>query len=238
MTFPSFLYSQLIQRLPYPDHSFASKTVIITGSNVGLGKEAARHVVRLGVSTLILAVRSIDKGNAAKEDIERSTGCAKGTIQVWLLDMADYSSVVGFAARASKELERVDVLLANAGIAPGEWRMAEDNESTLTVNVVSTFLLAILMMPKLKDTAAKFHIRPVVTLTSSEVHAYTTFPAKSAPDGQIFGTLNDKSKSDFGERYPVSKLLDVLGVRAIADHHASSSFPITVNTVNPGFCHS
>lgn len=61
MFFPSFLYSQLIQTLPYPKASFAGKSVIVTGSNVGLGKEAAR----LGASPLILAVRSLEKGNAA-----------------------------------------------------------------------------------------------------------------------------------------------------------------------------
>ncbi|KAK4545408.1 hypothetical protein LTR36_002758 [Oleoguttula mirabilis] len=238
MSLPSFFYSQLIQKLPYPEASFSGKTVIVTGSNVGLGKEAARHIARLGASNLILAVRNIDKGNAAKEDIERSTGCSKDVIKVWLLDMADYSSVTSFAARASKELERVDVLLANAGIASFLWRTAEDNEAMITVNVVSTFLLTMLMMPKLKDTARKYNTRPVVTITSSEVHARTTLPAKSAPDGQIFQTLNDISKSDLTERYPVSKLLEVFGVRAIADRLPSSSFPVTIDTVNPGLCHS
>ncbi|KAK5123280.1 hypothetical protein LTR85_002710 [Meristemomyces frigidus] len=241
MSFPSFLYSQLFARLPYPETSFTGKTVIITGSNTGLGREAARHVARLGASNLIIAVRDVAKGDAAKEDIERSTGCAKGTIQVWHLDMADYSSVIGFADRANKDLERVDVLLANAGIAGfagNAWRTAEDNEAMITVNVVSTFLLTMLMMPKLKETARKFNVRPVVTITSSEVHAHTTFPEKSAPDGQIFQTLNDQSKSDIKERYPVSKLLEVFGVRAFAERYPSSSFSVTVNTVNPGLCHS
>src|ERR1700712_3348411 len=117
MPCPSFLYSQFFPRLPYPKTSFSGKTVIITGSNTGLGREATRHAARLGASTLILAVRDLDKGNAAKDDIERSTGCAKDSTQVWHLDMADYSSVKNFAARASKDLERIDVLLANAGIA-------------------------------------------------------------------------------------------------------------------------
>ncbi|MCJ1251522.1 hypothetical protein MMC30_008757 [Trapelia coarctata] len=238
MSFPSFLYSQLIQTLPYPRASFAGKTVIVTGSNVGLGKEAARHIARLGASPLILAVRSLEKGNAAKEDIERSTGCAKGTIQVWELDMADYGSVQKFAARAERELERVDVLLANAGIASFKFARAEDNEKMITVNVVSTFLLTLLMMPKLKETSKRFNTRPVVTITSSEVHAHTNFPEKSAPPGQIFQTLNDESKADMNIRYPTSKLLEVFGVRAFADRHPSSSFPVALNIVNPGLCHS
>lgn len=238
MSFPSFLYSQLIQTLPYPKASFAGKSVIVTGSNVGLGKEAARHIARLGASPLILAVRSLEKGNAAKEDIERSTGCAKGTIQVWELDMANYGSVQKFAARAERELERVDVLLANAGIASFKFVRAEDNEKMITVNVVSTFLLTLLMMPKLKETAKKFNTTPVVTITSSGAHAHTNFPEKSAPPGQIFQTLNDESKADMNIRYPTSKLLEIFSVRAFADRYPSSSFPVTLNTVNPGLCHS
>lgn len=238
MSLLSFLYSQLFQTLPYPTISYQGKTVIVTGSNVGLGKEAARHLARLGASTLILAVRSLEKGNAAKEDIERSTGCAKGVIQVWPLDMANYSSVQKFAARAEKELERIDVLIANAGLALTKFLKAEGNELQITVNVVSTFFLALLMMPKLKETAKNFDTRPTLTITSSGVHSWTTFPEKSAPDGQIFQTLNDESKADMNDRYPVSKLLEVFGVRAIADRHPASSFPVTVNTVDPGLCHS
>ena len=238
MSLPSFLYSQFFKILPYPKGSYQGKTIIVTGSNVGLGKEAARHFARLGASTLILAVRSLEKGNAAKKDIEHSTGCAKGVIQVWQLDMANYGSVQKFAARAEKELERVDAFLANAGLATTKFSKAEGNELMITVNVVSTFLLVLLMMPKLKETAKKFDTRPTLTITSSEVHGHTTFPEKSAPTGQIFQTLNDESKADMNDRYPVSKLLEVFGVRAIAERHPSSSFPVTVNIVNPGLCHS
>lgn len=68
-----FLYSQFFVSLPYPKGSYIGKTIIVTRSNVGLGKEAARHYTRLRASRLILAVRSLDKGNAAKYDIEATT---------------------------------------------------------------------------------------------------------------------------------------------------------------------
>src|SRR6202012_5872282 len=161
------LYTQLILSLPYPKQSFAGKTVIVTGSNVGLGKEAARHVARLGASTVILAVRSLKKGEDAKRDIVQSTGCNKDAVQVWQLDLASFQSVKDFAARAKRELSRVDVLLENAGIATRNYSLAEDNERTITVNVVSTFLLAFLMFPKLKETAQKFNSRPVLTIITS-----------------------------------------------------------------------
>jgi NAD(P)-dependent dehydrogenase (short-subunit alcohol dehydrogenase family) len=235
-----FLYSQLFKKLPYPTGSYVGKTVIVTGSNVGLGKEAARHYARLGASTLIIAVRSLDKGHAAKHDIEATTNCAENVIKVWQLDMASYASVEKFAARVDAELDRVDIFIANAGVARFNYSTAEDNETTITVNVVSTFLLAALVMPKLKASAAKFKTRPTFTITSSEVHGHTKFPQKSAPDGEIFATVNDKvmAEKNWDDQYPISKLLEVFGVRTIAQLHPASVFPVTVNCVNPGLCHS
>ena len=234
------LYSQLFKWLPYPTGSYAGKTIVVTGSNTGLGKEAARHYVRLGVSRLILAVRSLDKGYAAKDDIEATTNCAKNVIQVWQLDMASYASVQKFAARVDAELDRVDIFIANAGVARAKYSTAEDNEETITVNVVSTFLLAALVVPKLKTTAAKFNTRPTLTITSSGAHAFTKFPQQSAPDGEIFATINDKAMAEkhWKDQYPVSKMLEIFGVRSIGEECAASVFPVTVNCVDPGLCHS
>lgn len=68
-----FLYSQLFVRIPYPTRDFTNETVIVTGANAGLGLEAARHFTRLNAAKVILAVRSISKGEAAKQSIESST---------------------------------------------------------------------------------------------------------------------------------------------------------------------
>jgi NAD(P)-dependent dehydrogenase (short-subunit alcohol dehydrogenase family) len=48
-----------------PDVSFASKTVLATGANVGLGFEAAVKYAQKGCSKLILAVRSYPKSEEA-----------------------------------------------------------------------------------------------------------------------------------------------------------------------------
>lgn len=236
----AFLYSQFFMRPPYPTRSCAGKTVIVTGSNIGLGKEAARHFVRMGASTVILAVRSLDRGHAAKHDIEATTNSAENVMQVWRIDMASYASVQKFAARVDAELDRVDIFIANAGVATSKHSTAEDNETSITINVVSTFLLAALVMPKLKASAAKFETRPTFTITTSEVHGHTKFQQQWAPDGEIFATLNNKEAAEksFMDQYPISKLLEVFGVRAIAQAHPASVFPVTINCVNPGLCHS
>jgi NAD(P)-dependent dehydrogenase (short-subunit alcohol dehydrogenase family) len=229
------LFKQLFESLPYPTTSFANKTVIITGSNTGLGKEAARHIARLGAETLILAVRSLEKGEAAKRDIELSTKCGKDVIQVWQLDLTNYSSVLKFVERA-QTLQRIDALLANAAIATMTFAMAEDNESTLTVNVISTFLLVLGMLPKMKNTAQKFGVRPVISVTSSGAHKSAKFPERFAPEGKILSTLTSDQKFDAMQRYPTSKLLEVFCVKHIGECYPNLS--VTVNEVTPGFCHS
>ena len=229
------LFMQLFQTLPYPTSSFVGKTVIVTGSNTGLGKEAARHIARLGAETLILAVRSLEKGELAKQDIERTTKCGKYVIQVWYLDLASYSSVLEFVDRAAK-LPRIDALLANASIAAMNYAVAEDNESTLTVNVISTFLLVLAMLPKMKETAEEFGVTPVISITSSGAHKSAKFPERLAPEGKILATMNSERTIDAFERYPCSKLLQTLCVKHIGEQYPK--LPVTINDVSPGFCHS
>lgn len=231
-----FLYSQLFVRPKYPTRSFAGETAIVTGSNTGLGKEAARHLARLGVSKLILAVRNIKAGEAAKQDIEKTTKCGSSVIEVWSLDLASYDSVKAFAERANSQLSRVDVLLENAGIAVTKYSQAEGHERTITVNVISTFLLAFLMLPKLKATASQYKTSPRLTIVSSEVHAWSKFAESNAPQGKILATLDDEKIAKMSERYPTTKLLEVLVVREIAPQLASSG--VVLNMLNPGLCHS
>jgi NAD(P)-dependent dehydrogenase (short-subunit alcohol dehydrogenase family) len=233
-----FLYSQFLVTPPYPKGNFRRKTVIVTGSNVGLGKEAARHYARLGACKLILAVRSVDKGQAAKQDIENTTG--HKDIQVWKLDMSDYSSVQSFAKRAEAELDRIDIFIANAGVARAEYNEVNGHEESIAVNVIATTLLMANMMPKMRETATRFNTRPTFTITGSGAYEHTTFPQRSATDGHILTTLSDRQTCEkyWTQQYPASKLIQLLIVRDIAERHPASEFPVTVNIVNPGLCWS
>jgi retinol dehydrogenase 12 len=72
----TFFRSQLFVKLPIPTTRSSGQTVIVTGANAGIGLEAAWHFVHLDASKVILAVRSISKGEAAAKFIEESTGQA------------------------------------------------------------------------------------------------------------------------------------------------------------------
>lgn len=228
-----FVHSQLRVTPAQPSHTFRGQTVIVTGSNIGLGKEAARHIARLGAEKLILAVRNIAAGEEARRDIIESTRCGEDAVEVWSLDLASYDSVKSFADRASR-LPRLDVLLENAGIAVSKYSLAEGHERTLTVNVISTFLLALLLLPKLKASAKEFDITPRLVIVSSEMHAMTSFPEWKAPS--IFAALDDEKTARMVERYSTSKLLEVLAVREIAPRLRGSG--VVLNVLNPGLCHS
>lgn len=230
----SFLYNQLFVTPPLPTYSFTGQTIIITGSNVGLGLEAARHFTRLNASCIVLAVRNTTAGNEAKSSIEKSTK-RTNIVEVWPLDLSSYASVLSFASRC-QTLPRIDVLLLNAGIVATKFSLMENHESTLTVNVISTFLLACLLLPKLSETAREFSTKTHCTIVSSEVHGWTSF--KERDEEKIFEVLDDEKKADMGDRYQLSKLLEILVVRRIAPS-VSKTYPgVMLSTTNPGLCHS
>ncbi|BCS23683.1 putative short-chain dehydrogenase/reductase family protein [Aspergillus puulaauensis] len=233
---PSFLYSQLFVTPPLPSKSFAEQVVIITGSNTGLGLEAARHIARLGASKVILGVRNISAGEAARQDIESSTG-RHNAVEVWQLDLSDYDSVVSFAERAQK-LPRLDAVIENAAIATQNFESAGGHERTITVNVISTVLLGILLLPKLRQTARDYPAAPTprLSVVVSEVHAWSKFPEWQSPRG-IFPALDDEENARMGERYPTSKLVAILALRELVSR-MSGDGSVVVNMVNPGFCHS
>jgi short-subunit dehydrogenase len=158
----SFFYSQFFRTPPHPKGHFNFKTIIITGSNVGLGKEAARHYARMGAGKLILAGRSVEKGEAAKENIVRTME-HQNTL-VWKLDMGDYNSVKAFSVRVAAELDRVDIFIANAGVVRAEYHVVNGHEGSIAINVIATSLLMANMMPKMRETAILFNTRPTFTL--------------------------------------------------------------------------
>ena len=191
-----FLKDQLFTSIPYPEKSLAGQTIIVTGSNTGLGLEAARHFTRLDAEKVVLAVRNLEKGEAAKRSIEEATG-RQGVLEVWQLDLSSYESVKQFVRKA-EGLKRLDAIVENAGIATDKYAVFEDNESTITTNVVSTFLLGLMVLPKLRETGTKYNVTPHLVIVSSEVHAFTSFPEKSSPN--ILKTLNDKETANMSDR--------------------------------------
>ncbi|OQE39067.1 hypothetical protein PENCOP_c007G07581 [Penicillium coprophilum] len=188
-----------------------------------------------------MAVRDLKKSEAAKQELLKSTGREESSVEVWLLDMDSYASVKSLASRAAV-LPRLDALSANAGLATNTFIVSEEDEGTITVNVVSTFLLIALLVPKLRDSAAKFNITPRITIPSSALHYIASLGQLNLHydyESSIFESINNKEATNMMGRYPLSKLLVFFGVRAFAHQFARSKAPlIIINTPNPSFCKS
>ncbi|KAI8966281.1 putative short-chain dehydrogenase/reductase family protein [Daldinia sp. FL1419] len=212
----------------------AGKTYIVTGSNTGLGLEAAKHLVRVRAKKVIIAVRNLKAGEAAKAQIEASTN-NRGIAEVWHLDLASFESVKDFANRATEKLDRIDGLIENASVALVKFSLTEGYESTVTINVLSTFLLAILLLPKMTDTAKRYNAQPRLTIVTSEAG----FAVKEAFDkikDSPLKKLNDPQTSDMKQRYPVSKLIQHFAGRHLATLVPVSKTGVILNLVNPGLC--
>ncbi|KAK8035340.1 hypothetical protein PG993_010335 [Apiospora rasikravindrae] len=228
--------------LPYPATDCTDKVVIVTGGNVGLGLEAARHFTRLNAAKVIIACRNTEKGNAAKTDIESTTPNRKGAVEVWPLDLSSFESVKDFCRRADQQLDRLDVLLENASVLHTKFFEREGYEEQVTVNVLSTFLMALLLLPVLRRTATRFNTVPHLTVVSSDAHAVTNFRCRDAP--AVLEAL--RGDRDMLSRYGETKLLQLLVVRELAKALDGDDEPTThqkqprviLNTLNPGLCRS
>lgn len=156
--------------------------------------------------------------------------------------MADYHSVKMFSQKVVNDLGRLDALLANAGISTNQFVRAEGLEQTLTMNVVSTFLLSRLCLPALERTAKSDGSPTHLTIVGSNVHAFAD-PSQitTIPNGEVISTLSNEKQADMSSRYFLSKLLVQLCAQELATRvpklNSWSDLPsVIVNCPSPGWC--
>lgn len=235
----AWAYRQFIGKTPPVDKKdaalVAGKTAIVTGSNIGLGLETARQLLDLGVARLILAVRTVSKGEKARENLLAGRKDFKGEIEVWEIDMLSYDSILKFAERA-KSLDRLDIAILNAGSyrAFEEFHSSTGYEDSIQVNFLSTIFLSILLLPILKTKAQTAPGR--LTLVSSDTASWAKFEErKERPLLAFYKKKTDPKNWNHAERYATSKLLGQLFVSKLVEKVPSSV--VTLNLVNPGLCY-
>lgn len=232
-----FLHRQLLEHPPrqaLTGQPLSQQTVIVTGSNVGLGYESCRQLLQLGVSKLIMAVRSKAKGDAAasqlREEMSKtSTSC---TIDVWVLDMASYASIKAFVARCDTELTRIDIVLLNAGFRASEFqRHAETgHEMGLQVNYFGTALLSALLVPILKSKKAALPagVAPRLCCVASD----TAYMAKVDYDKPLVEQVDDEKSFAALTCYPKTKLLILMFITELSKRVDSDD--VLISCTNPG----
>ncbi len=126
------------------------KTVVITGANTGIGKETAVDLATRG-ARVIIGCRDEKKAFEALEYIKERSG--SGNVAFKKLDLASLASVRRFASELLQQEERIDVLIANAGVMFTPYGLTEDGfELQFGVNHLGHFLLTILLLDCIKNT--------------------------------------------------------------------------------------
>jgi len=126
-----------------------NKTVIITGANKGIGKEAAKEIAKLGAK-VYMACRSLDSANQVRNEIIKETG--NPNVFVKHLDLASVDSIQKFAKSFKQKESKLDVLINNAGLWTKAKKLTEINvEQTFAVNVLGHQLLTQLLLNELRN---------------------------------------------------------------------------------------
>ncbi|GIJ85904.1 hypothetical protein Asppvi_004771 [Aspergillus pseudoviridinutans] len=231
------LAAEQYQKLPIlvDEETCIGKTYVITGGNSGLGLETARHLVAASAECVVLAVRNLKAGEVAKNDIEKTTG-RKGVIQVRHIDMSTYASVQSFVEKITDELDRIDGFICNAGIMTDVWSQSEGMETSIFVNVISTLFLGALMMPKLKECASKYNIKPTLVFIVSVLGYIVKGEMDKSRNGVIFDGLNDQKRANMDSRYALTKLVEECAVRQFAALCPVERTGVVITMVAPGLC--
>ena len=138
------------------------RTFVVTGANSGLGKEAAARLAGAGAH-VVMAVRTVAKGEAARDEITRRPPDA--SLDVRALDLADLGSVRAFVAGLERDGVRPNVLVNNAGVmaVPSRMTTVDGFELQWGTNVLGPFALTNLLLPTLLTAGTA----RVVTMSSA-----------------------------------------------------------------------
>ncbi|KAK7039386.1 WW domain-containing oxidoreductase [Favolaschia claudopus] len=236
----SFMAQQRKRQPPVAKIDLTGKTVVVVGANTGLGFEASKHFASMKPEKLIMACRNQNKGQAAVNQLKAATGYSN--VELWLIDLADFSSIKQFADRYEREGGRLDILVENAAVGFTPYSATKDNwDISLQVNHLSTAFLALLLLLTMVKTAQQYSTVPRIVCVNSDMHYMVKLSKSLQKDPHLLKTLGSaeycKNAKVMQDRYSLTKLLNVFFVRAL-NARIPPSTPIVVACLNPGFCYS
>ncbi|HXL67605.1 MAG TPA: SDR family oxidoreductase [Xanthobacteraceae bacterium] len=131
----------------------AGKTVLVTGSTDGLGREVALRLGKLGARVLVHG-RDRTRG----EEVVKAIKAGGGDARFYQADLASLAEVRRLAAEVLKDNPRLDILINNAGVGSGpagapREESADGHELRFAVNHLAGFLLTGLLLPTILKSA-------------------------------------------------------------------------------------
>jgi retinol dehydrogenase-12 len=182
------------------------KTVIVTGSNTGIGRVTALELARQGAD-IVMACRSEERAAPVVEEIRKATGA---NVEFMKLDLGSFADVQDFADAYLKTGKPIDVLVNNAGIAGLIGQTTDGFEMQFGVNHLGPMLLTHLLLDRVKETAESTGHARIVNVASR---------AHTRVQGIDYGTVKERTKTKTGfPEYCVSKLGNVFFNMELAKH--------------------
>jgi NAD(P)-dependent dehydrogenase (short-subunit alcohol dehydrogenase family) len=161
------------------------RTVLVTGSTDGIGRETAVRLAALGAEVIVHG-REQGRGAAALAAVRDAATAAEPSLL--LADLSTRAGARRLAAGVRATHERLDVLVNNAGVYAAERAVTGDGlELTFAVNVLAPFVLTLELLPLLAASAPS----RIVNLSSAshwtgEMHwDDLQFAAAGAYDGVV-----------------------------------------------------
>ncbi len=195
--------------------NLAGKRFLITGATSGIGKEAARQLVRAG-SDVTITARSAEKGEATVADL------GQGRLSYGILDLTDLESVKKFASSITHDF---DVLILNAGVMATPLMKTKDGfELQMGTNHLGHFALAGLLRKQIRDR---------VISVSSQAHRFGNFGDNSV--GAIRARALAQGQYKPWAAYGASKLANLLFIHELHRRSQSNNWNLTSVAVHPGW---
>jgi NAD(P)-dependent dehydrogenase (short-subunit alcohol dehydrogenase family) len=190
------------------------RTCVITGATSGIGLAAAKAIARAGFD-MVLVARDEAKAAAVVDEIARAGGRARAKIA----DHASNDEVRRVGTELARELERVDLLVNNAGLIMGERVLTADGlETTFAVNHLAYFQLTAFLREKLEASAPAR-----VVNVASDAHRSGTLE---------FDNLQGERSYSAWSAYCRSKLENLLFTYELARRLEGTG--VTANCLHPG----
>ena len=222
----------------------ATKIVVVTGANTGLGYHCAASLSKMpSVATIVLACRNTKAANKVADDIAAMSGGKFKREDIIVFsepcNLSSLQSVRAYAAVLNKWLNgrKITALVNNAGIGGSDAFNKNDdgNDMVFTTNHLGHFLLSILLLPNISER---------VVNVSSEVHdpdekTFLPDPKEGFPTNAAeYNTYLLRGEPLAGEdavksgkrRYSRSKLCNILFTNELA-FRLSGELPVLDDSV-------